>query len=222
MAYGLDLGNIFSLPPGTGLLLVYVLVYATIFGVIAFFGYRWYMYNYRVLIIEKRGFKDCIIGIDSGKLAKNKQGVTKFKLLKSRKILEQPEYDYVHNMKWGFMKNRVVVYYKFGEDSYTPIRISHKMNYDVTLTPIEADISQMVSIMDEINEKFDYRDFWDKYGTLIISGIMFAVLVVMLIFVSESLKTTVQGFGSASQQFVHAAETLASCEVPASAPGFGG
>ena len=186
-------------------------------------GWQTIQYKYKVIIIEKRGEKDQVIAEDTGKKWKTKEGIEKIWLKKTKQAVELPNYRYMHNLKGNFFQKQVLVYYRYGDKSITPVNVQNVLDTKgVSLTPIEADVSQMVSIIDEIEKKYDTENFWEKYGQIIITGFMFAILLLMLLFVSRTLEAVSGNLGHALEQIAHAAEQLAECQVPEAAPGFGG
>lgn len=191
-------------------------------GVGAFFLGRVMMYNYKVIILEKRGKVDQIIAVDYGRLKKNSKGMLRFQLLKSKATVDIPDFEYVHGSKFSLFQSKCLFLYKYGEKSFTPIALTNVFDTNsVTLTAIETDLSQMVSILDEIDSKFDTKDFLAQYGQVIAYGILIVAFIGSIIFLGEMLQSNAGALASTAQAFQHAADTLGQCSA-APAPGFGG
>jgi hypothetical protein len=79
----------------------------------------------------------------------------------------------------------------------------------------------MVSILDEIDSKFDTKDFLAQYGQVIAYGILIVAFIGSIIFLGEMLQSNAGALASTAQAFQHAADTLGQCSA-APAPGFGG
>lgn len=204
MASGLS-GNIFWTYTVYG-------IYLVILGVMGWFLYNLIIYKYHIIVIEKRGERDQIISLDSARKYIDSEGIEKYWLKKNKIALELTDFKFHHYIKGKFFQKQALIYYKFGESSYTPIDLINHTE-KVKLVPIEADRGHMVRTMAELDAKFDTREFWDKYGTLIISGIMFAVLLVMLIFVARTMENVSGSLANGIDTLATATSQLNECIV---------
>lgn len=190
-----------------------------------------FTFKYSVQVIEKRGSKDQQVYFDYGRIVSDKDGSMKLKLFKSKKLLPPPEYKHIRILK-SMLRKQMVTYYKIGEETYIPVDYENALGIDeLRFIPVEQDVSEALSIIGEINQKFDFKDWYEKYGMILMSGIQAACLVVMMIFIVQGLKVAVGGFASTAASFAHSAEEInmasnilanACNAAPVTAPGFGG
>jgi len=196
-------------------------------GVAVFYLGRATLFKYKVIIIEKRGRFDQVIGTDTARvLRKRSKGKDKgyfLKLAKAKQRIPVTDFKYVRHLKGSFFQKQVIFLYKFGEQSYTPVDLQQKLNLEgLKLTPVEANLSELLSIMAETDEKFEFKEFWDQYGQLIISGLMFGVLIIMLILTVNGIKANSSALAASANAFKEAAQVMSQCQAQPVVPGFGG
>jgi hypothetical protein len=123
------------------LTLMYILLIFVMLFVCGWFIWNILSYNYNVLILDKRG-KYTLRLNRSGKMITTKSGVKLFKIRGYNGYVNLPQQEYIYETR-GFLKKGFVTFYKFGEDSFTPVKTSFwkKLKDKTPLVDSEGNIS---------------------------------------------------------------------------------
>ena len=192
----------------------YVLFIILVFGVCGILIWSMMKYKYIVQVIDKRG-KDAIRTIDAGKIFITRDGIKKFKLRKNKAEIVLPDQKYIHAAR-GLFKKGFVTYYKFGEDSYTPVRdVLDTNETDTYLKPIEQDVSDVRGLMLDMDDKYSIKGWFEKYGVIAVVLGGFTLIAVTQLFMIFMIQDTMGGMGGIAQSFEKAAEMLSQCNVQA-------
>jgi len=190
----------------------YVLFIILVFGVCGILIWSMMKYKYIVQVIDKRG-KDAIRTIDAGKIFITRDGIKKFKLRKNKAEIVLPDQKYIHAAR-GLFKKGFVTYYKFGEDSYTPVRDELDTNEtDTYLKPIEQDVSDVRGLMLDMDDKYSIKGWFEKYGVIAVVLGGFTLIAVTQLFMIFMIQDTMSGMGGVASSFEKAAEMLSQCTV---------
>ena len=190
----------------------YVLFIILVFGVCGILIWSMMKYKYIVQVIDKRG-KDAIRTIDAGKIFITRDGIKKFKLRKNKAEIVLPDQKYIHAAR-GLFKKGFVTYYKFGEDSYTPVRdVLDTNETDTYLKPIEQDVSDVRGLMLDMDDKYSIKGWFEKYGVIAVVLGGFTLIAVTQLFMIFMIQDTMGGMGGIAQAFERAAEMLSQCNV---------
>lgn len=200
---------------GKMLYVLKMLFWVGILVAVAWFVGRMYLWNMKAIVLERRGKQDHVIGIDIARVKKDKDGAKKLKLAKSKAMVALPDFEWVSHLKWGFMQKSVVFVEQYAHNSYRILDpqtvVDEKSAFRFVVT--ESDMSLLMSIRDQLKETYDWKDWLTKWGPLIINIVMFAVLIIMLIFVVNGVEKIVPAFNHAAEQFGVAADKLSECTV---------
>ncbi|MAF36869.1 hypothetical protein CL622_07160 [archaeon] len=162
-----------------------MLAIIAIFGVVFIFM----QYKYKVTIMQRGGTgqKDEVHSVgrivrDRAKEYKDKNGVTKWKLLIKRKEIMPIQYDQV-------LPGRNVFLYHTGASSFFPVKFNCG-NPSASFEPIPHDINLWTGLeLREAAQEYQKKTFWDQYGNV---AVMMGTIMFCLILVGVTVYYTYQ------------------------------
>jgi len=204
---GFDLASAASGAGAGFLIALYVIVGAAFLGIIGFVLYR--MMRNNVVIYVRRGGKQYKY---RGRETSDKTGkvlgfeIPRLPKYSGRKIPEEYFYDEVI----GVMRNktRKAVDMKFTEDgNLVPIKPAvHDPEWETMSNP---QLEIYTNLRADAQERFDIRNFWDKYGAIIMTGGLAIIIMVTFIIAQDFTSGVVEQAGAAANSCTNA---LATCQ----------
>jgi phage shock protein PspC (stress-responsive transcriptional regulator) len=200
---------------------LFIIVLAIVFAV--WFVWMQLSYNYNILIIDKRG-KHELRYFDKGKVIKHRDGTERFKLRKMKEKLPMPDFERVYITK-GWLKKGLIVYYRYGEHSYTQAGMELDFTKDsangtkVILKPIEPIVSAVRQQILDLAEKYDMASFFNKYGGMLLTlgGMTFftVLFIIAILFLKEMMPSWISSMNLIADKLQLVADTLSNCQVGA-------
>jgi|ETNvirnome_2_300_1030623.scaffolds.fasta_scaffold00278_13 hypothetical protein len=165
--------------------LVFVLVIAAIIAVFVYLQYK-----YKVTIMQRGGdgskertdHSITKIKKDLAKEYKDKNGVTRWKLLFSRKTIQPIEYTHIY-------PGRNVYLYQTGPSSFFPFKMAVS-NPSAVFEPVAHDVNLWAGLeLRETALEFTKKTFWEQYGNV---AVMMGTIMFCLILVGVTIYYTYQ------------------------------
>lgn len=162
-----------------GLVLFAIVFFGFLFAIYLFMGYK-----YKLTIMERRGvgkqddreLTEHAIGRvtkDRAKQIKDKSGVTKWVLLKSRIKIEPPQFQNIYPGNHLFL-------YKTGVTTFVPVKFTCD-NPSASFSPLPQHIRYWEQLeIRQASEDYQKKNAWDKYGPVVLTmgTVMFCLILV--------------------------------------------
>lgn len=193
-----------------------ILMAIALLGFAGWLMYDYFSFNYFVMIIDKRGRTSLKLQ-KKGKVVKTKEGL-RFRIKGINSSIALPDNKYFF-ATYGFMKKGFITFYRFGENSFTPADMAVNFKNDgteeiVDLNPIEQDLSEIRNLLNELDKKYSFEEFWERWGNTIIHLTMTGAVIGVQLLIFLMLKEFIPALTSASGQLELATSRMAgACEM---------
>ena len=170
-------------------------------------------YNTKVKINEMRG-KDFIVKWDMGRTIVDKDGATKFRLLKARETLDIPDAKYFKTMSGGFLFKRYIEFNQYSPHGYALPDIDMSPDGMTMRVPnIEKNMSNMLHLARQLRSMLDNKNFWEKWLPILIPLFLFGILVVAIMFTWNGITKVTANLATVSEQLATAVKVFSECRV---------
>ena len=201
---GLDAVNFGGIIAKTMYWLGYTLLTLLIMGgLFAVFIFMQYKYKVTILMRGGTGSKNEAHAIgrvvkDRAREYRDKNGVTKWKLLFKRKNIQPPDYENIYPGKNLFL-------YQSGPNSYYPFKLTVS-NPSASFEPIPHDVNLWTGLeLREAAQEYQQPSFWQKYGNV---AVMMGTIFFCLILVGVTVYYTYQHANGVSSALGGLTDTL--------------
>lgn len=178
---------------------VFVVLFLIVFILIMYFVVKLFLFNVKIISFEKVGERGQRSRTYTGRhIVKN--GNEFLKISGKNDLFPWPDSEYITNNK-GIIYKSLVHYYKTSEapEDWKPVSVD-LVEGAVKLEAHDSEVRLWSSVRArEKVEKYDTKNFFEKYGAYIGLGAVCVVLIITVIMTMDALKTTTQSIGNAQQ-----------------------